>query len=804
MRDEDKTKSQLIAELRELRSQKVALPPLPEETQSIALGLTRFYFENVSIGIHQLAMDGRILNANPYAADMLGYTVKELTALSIFEIDPFLSADTLETDLQTLADSQWDSFETVHLKKDGASIPVEITSNRMEYEGQAFAFIFIKEISNRKKMEKKLRRNERMLRRILDIVPSMIFAKNASGRFLMVNQAIARSLGMTVDELEGRLHRDVHPDPDQVEQMLADDRRAMEGKAPVFIVEEPYKDCTGATRWFQTMKVPCDEDEFGEPAIVGLAMDITERKKNEEKLHRLIHDLQESEARFRALHNASFGGITIHDEGRILECNQGLAEITGYGVDELIGMDGLLLIAPRSRQQVMEMIAAGRQDPYEAFGVRKNGEEYPIRLAARNIPYKGKQVRTVEFRDITGEKKAEGELRHLKNYLSNIIDSMPSVLVGVDRDGRVTQWNRRARETTGLRLDAVYNRPLAKVMPELAGEMDQIENAIRECRVISHPKVSRKTKTETRYENITIFPLTDNGMQGAVIRVDDVTEQVRLEEMMIQSEKMLSVGGLAAGMAHEINNPLAGMMQTANVMKSRLENLSVPANVKAADEVGVPIGKIGAFMEKRGIIRMIDGINESGRRMADIVNNMLSFARKSDAAFLLCDPVQLLERTLELATTDYDLKKQQDFKTIKIVRAYEENLPMIPCEGAKIQQVLLNILRNGAQAMQDQNRGDHDAPCFVLRLAGEKCMLRIEIQDNGPGMDKATQSRIFEPFFTTKPVGVGTGLGLSVSYFIVTQNHGGTMDVISSPEKGAKFIIRLPLQGFHQECRQMT
>lgn len=95
--------------------------------------------------------------------------------------------------------------------------------------------------------------------------------------------------------------------------------------------------------------------------------------------------------------------------------------------------------------------------------------------------------------------------------------------------------------------------------------------------------------------------------------------------------------------------------------------------------------------------------------------------------------------------------------------------------------------------MQDQNRGDHDTPCFVLRLAREKNMLRIEIQDNGPGMDKSTKSRIFEPFFTTKPVGVGTGLGLSVSYFIITQNHGGTMDVISSPGKGANFIIRLPL-----------
>ncbi len=119
---------------------------------------------------------------------------------------------------------------------------------------------------------------------------------------------------------------------------------------------------------------------------------------------------------------------------------------------------------------------------------------------------------------------------------------------------------------------------------------------------------------------------------------------------------------------------------------------------------------------------------------------------------------------------------------------------MIPCEAAKIQQVLLNILGNGAQAMQSQDMSVNPSPCFILRLAKEKNMLRIEIQDNGPGMDETTQSRIFEPFFTTKPSGVGTGLGLSVSYFIITQNHLGTIDVVSSLKKGSNFIIRLPLE----------
>jgi len=545
--------------------------------------------------------------------------------------------------------------------------------------------------------------------------------------------------------------------------------------------------------WFRESSTPLKDAHGQIVGVIEVVAEITRQKQDEEKLHRLIHDLKESEARFKALHDASFGGITIHDKGLILECNQGLSEITGYSVDELVGMDGMLLFTEKSREIVMDRVVSGYEKPYEVIGVRKNGEEFPVRLAARNIPYKGKRARTVEFRDITEQKKAEAELRHLKNYLSNIIDSMPSVLVGVDRDGRVTQWNRKAQKTTGLSLEKVQAKPLVQVFPRLAGQMNQIETAIRECRVISSPKVSCKTGSETRYENIIIFPLEENGTAGAVIRLDDVTEQARLEEMMIQNEKMLSVGGLAAGMAHEINNPLAGMIQTANVMKSRLGDMTISANLRTADEIGVSIEKIRAFMEKRGVLRMIDAINESGRRMAEIVNNMLSFARKPDAEVSSCDPIQLVDRILELAATDYDLKKQYDFKTIKIVKEYEKDLPRIPCEGSKIQQVLLNILRNGAQAMQDQHTDSSRLPCFVLRLVREKSMLRIEIEDNGPGMDKATQSRIFEPFFTTKPIGVGTGLGLSVSYFIITQNHGGTMDVISSPGKGTNFIIRLPL-----------
>ncbi len=399
-------------------------------------------------------------------------------------------------------------------------------------------------------------------------------------------------------------------------------------------------------------------------------------------------------------------------------------------------------------------------------------------------------------------RQAEEEVRHLRNYLANIIDSMPSVLVGVDPDGTVTQWNREAQRVTGVSVADAVGQPLVRTFPQLAAEMTRVREAIQTREVRSDSRRPRKEGDETRYVNVTVYPLVANGVESAVIRMDDVTDQVRIEEMMIQSEKMLSVGGLAAGMAHEINNPLGGMMQTADVMSRRLTAVEMPANQRAAAAAGTSMEAIRAFMDARGIIRMLGNIRESGRRAAKIVANMLSFARKSDLTFLPHNLADLLDQTVDLVGSDYDLKKKFNFHQIEIIREYEDDLPDISCESGKIQQVLLNILRNGAQAMQTEaEQNDHKGmnakkPRFILRLTHEQQAnrARIEISDNGPGMDEATRKRVFEPFFTTKPVGVGTGLGLSVSYFIITENHDGEMNVESTPGEGTSFIIRLPLK----------
>ncbi|MCG8550520.1 MAG: HAMP domain-containing histidine kinase, partial [Desulfobacterales bacterium] len=245
--------------------------------------------------------------------------------------------------------------------------------------------------------------------------------------------------------------------------------------------------------------------------------------------------------------------------------------------------------------------------------------------------------------------------------------------------------------------------------------------------------------------------------------------------------------------AHEINNPLAGMVQTAQVMGQRLTaDLDISAGRKAAKEAGTSIESIDRFMKSRGIPRMIRTIIESGQRVSEIVNNILSFSRKDETIASVHFLDKILDKTLELAGTDYNFKKAYDFKQIQITREYDPNMHTVPCQAGKIQQVVLNILTNGAQAMQEDRTPE---PKFILRTYADPArnMACFEIEDNGPGMEETTRKQIFDPFFTTKPAGVGTGLGLSVSYFIITETHKGEMMVESSPGVGSKFIIRLAL-----------
>ncbi len=392
-----------------------------------------------------------------------------------------------------------------------------------------------------------------------------------------------------------------------------------------------------------------------------------------------------------------------------------------------------------------------------------------------------------------GEKvEAQQQAESIKYYLNNVIDSMPSAIIGVDDDLNILQWNLAAmvmfvEDAASLIGTNIKDHDLGLNETIFKHITDSIsENMIHEIK-----KQKLKINNEIGTFDIQVYPLVDTNNKGAVIRIENVTEQERITGMLVQHEKMLSLGSLAAGMAHEINNPLGGIMQG---IQNTLRRMSpdMQANINEAEKLDLDLKSLDIYLENRKIKKFLAGCMESCNKAAKIVKNMLSFSRNPNASMISTDAKELLESTILLGYSDYDIKKKYDFKYIEMERDYDNCLPHILCQPTELEQVLLNLMKNSVYAMESI-KDENYAPKFTLKLKAEPEYVRIEIGDNGPGIPADIKSRIFEPFFTTKPIGIGTGLGLSVSYSIITANHNGTMEVVSEEGKGSNFIIRIPI-----------
>ncbi len=395
-------------------------------------------------------------------------------------------------------------------------------------------------------------------------------------------------------------------------------------------------------------------------------------------------------------------------------------------------------------------------------------------------------------------KRAEREISESEKKYRQLFENAPSGMYEIDLVNRkFTNVNQIMCQLTGYSKDEFMALDFFELLSEeskilYSKRLDKISSGDSDiAKSVEYHMIRKDGQTRSIVLNLDFFSDAEKIVSARVV-VHDITERKQVEELMVQSEKMMSIGGLAAGMAHEINNPLAGMMQNAQVIHNRLTK-PLPANEQAAIESGTTMDSIKMFMEKRKILHQLENINTAGIRAARIVNNMLSFARKSNSEKQRNDIYKLMEETLDLAQSDYNLTKKYDFKRIDIIKEYAPGLPELYCEKSKIEQVLLNILKNSAEAMAAENSTDKP-PILRLRLYKEQTHINIEIEDNGPGMEEKTSKHIFEPFFTTKSVDEGTGLGLSVSYFIVVDDHKGKMSVKSNLGKGTRFIIQLPIE----------
>ncbi len=417
-------------------------------------------------------------------------------------------------------------------------------------------------------------------------------------------------------------------------------------------------------------------------------------------------------------------------------------------------------------------------------------------LITINIVKINQRALTFLKKELEERKKAEQSLLESQNQLADHLKNTPVGAIFWDLNFRITEWNPSAEGIFGYTRDEVIGKhPAELIIPkEAIGPANNIFNDLLygpgKGKNINENITKNNKKIVCEWYNTVLRDLGGEKI-GVASLVNDITEKKKTQAMMIQSEKMMSLGGLAAGMAHEINNPLAGIIQNAQLAHSRLTK-DLPANNNVAEELGSSMVMIKGFAEKRDILNQLESINQAGQHAVKVIDNMLSFSRKNDLVRREINLEELLNDTIELAGNEYGLKKLCKLKKIEIIREFSPNLPAIFCEKSKIQQVLINLLKNASDSMDSEKQGIQ-TPKISLRLKKSQKNIHIEVEDNGSGMDPETCKQIFEPFFTTK-ADKGTGLGLSVSYFIIVDDHGGQMEVDSIVGKGTKFVIKLPFR----------
>ncbi|MGD9733063.1 MAG: PAS domain S-box protein [Desulfamplus sp.] len=478
--------------------------------------------------------------------------------------------------------------------------------------------------------------------------------------------------------------------------------------------------------------------------------------------------LRESEERFKALHNASFGGIAIHDKGVILECNQGLSDMTGYSIDELISMNGLLLISEKTRDMVMSNILAGYEKPYEAVGLRKNGKKYPMRLEARNIPYKGKTVRVVEFRDITEHKKTELSLRESEEKYRSMMESMDDAAFICSSERIIEYMNFAMTKKVGHNLigelcyKSIYgfNEPCPWCLSKKVLNGDSIKTEV-------------VSPNDNKTYSVSFSPIFHTDNTVSVLHVlRDITDIKAIETKLQQAQKMEAVGVLAGGIAHDFNNILSPIMGYTQLLS---EDIPKESPLRSS----------------------LDEIYAASMRAKDMVRQILTFARQEKGEVRLMKMHHIVKEALKLIRSTIPA-------TIDIKQDIRKECGLINADPTQIHQIVMNLATNAYHAMEETGgtmrvslkeaelNPELNEQDIVGQYIQKGIYACLTVSDTGAGIPEDIRDKIFDPFFTTKKQGKGTGLGLSSVHGIVT-SCGGFIRLHSELGRGTEFNIYLPV-----------
>jgi two-component system, NtrC family, sensor kinase len=414
--------------------------------------------------------------------------------------------------------------------------------------------------------------------------------------------------------------------------------------------------------------------------------------------------------------------------------------------------------------------------------------------------------------DVEKLKIIEDAYRANEAKVRAIIDESQDMIVTCDGEGRIIDLNKAGVRLLGIgAAEKALGRPQSEFWANASDHEIFLRHITEEGFVKDFEVIMKRQDGATLFclESATLIRSRGGAPQEIHAIVKDISERIRDEQalwnmnielaeanrklkesqiMMVQQEKLASIGQLAAGIAHEINNPLSFLSSNHSAIKRSLA--AIKEFLALVRERGGP--EVETERGKRGVDGLLDDLedimkesDDGYRRITNIVQNLRNFSRiDSSEQFAPADINKGIQDTLAVA--------RNELKYVAEVTTRLGDLPPVECVSGHINQVLLNLLVNAAQAIKSQSRKEMGSITVSTGVAGDRAW--IEIADDGPGIQKGHQLRIFDPFFTTKPVGQGTGLGLSISYDIVVNKHRGALTVRSEPGHGACFRIELPVR----------
>ena len=447
---------------------------------------------------------------------------------------------------------------------------------------------------------------------------------------------------------------------------------------------------------------------------------------------------------------------------RVLAANAAGADLLGWELADVVGQAIADAVAPYERAHVAsreDRVLAGEPQRYETRIVKHStGEERDVAVSSGPFRVNDDLIGTVAtLRDITDPKRAQDTLARSEARYRHLVESASDAIVTLDANGRFTTVNHAAENISGYRREELVGQWFAPMLPDddLPKALAHFQQALSGETGLFESQFYRK---DGEVRTISITYSTPQKDEEVLCLIRDVTDQKMLQEQLIQSEKMSAIGQLVSGVAHELNNPLAGISAFAQLL---LAEKRFPPDQRTAAET----------------------IYSEARRASRIVQNLLTFARQHKAEKVPTALNQVLDDTLELR--GYELR----VRGIDVRREYDESLPDTMADAHQLQQVFLNLITNSEQAME-QCDGHHHRLTVRTRRTGDT--MRIEVEDTGGGIPANLIERIFNPFFTTKPTGSGTGLGLSISLGIVRE-HEGRIWAENVPQGGARFVVELPV-----------